>query len=78
MGGKTISDWDCFENYISTVPSADPDLDVNDLGIFALTKAVQTHVLIKAYKTVAGAGDVPQECEIGLLRNLDRNLQWLG
>ncbi len=38
----------------------DPDLDVNDLGVFASAKAAQNLVLIEAYKTVGGAGDVPQ------------------
>lgn len=41
--------WKDLDNYIEQVPSNDPALDVDSLGLFAGAKLVQTQVLLDAY-----------------------------
>lgn len=44
-----LGNWQDFDNYISQVPSNDPALDVDNLGLFAGAKLVQNQVLLDAY-----------------------------
>ncbi|KAG6355405.1 hypothetical protein INS49_003367 [Diaporthe citri] len=44
-----LGNWQDFDNYISQVPSNDPALDVDNLGMFAGAKLLQNQVLLDAY-----------------------------
>lgn len=44
-----LSTWQDFDNYIMQVPSNDPAIDVDSLGLFAGAKLVQNQVLLDAY-----------------------------
>lgn len=44
-----LSGWQDFDNYIMQVPSNDPAIDVDSLGLFAGAKLVQNQVLLDAY-----------------------------
>lgn len=44
-----LGSWQDFDNYIMQVPSNDPAIDVDSLGLFAGAKLVQNQVLLDAY-----------------------------
>lgn len=54
--------WQDFDNYIMQVPSNDPAIDVDSLGVFAGAKLVQNQVLLDAYlETAQEAADSFQD-----------------
>lgn len=44
-----LGSWPDFDNYIMQVPSNDPAIDVDNLGLFAGAKLVQNQLLLDAY-----------------------------
>ncbi|KAK7702281.1 hypothetical protein SLS64_009859 [Diaporthe eres] len=54
--------WQDFDNYIIQVPTNDPAIDVDNLGVFAGAKLVQNQVLLDAYlETAQEAADSFQD-----------------
>lgn len=51
-----LKDWTDFDNYIGQVPTNDPAMDVDSLGLFAGAKLVQNQVLLDAYLGVSQDG----------------------
>ena len=57
-----LRSWQDFDNYITQVPSNDPAIDVDSLGVFAGTKLLQNQVLLDAYmETSQGEEDSFQD-----------------
>ncbi|KAK7708174.1 hypothetical protein SLS63_013588 [Diaporthe eres] len=51
-----LRSWQDFDNYIIQVPTNDPAIDVDNLGVFAGAKLVQNQVLLDAYLGTSQGG----------------------